>query len=80
MKGRAAPVEVIEDPRGFDPDLEAALGSYEPKWRKYSVEDEEKIRRYWGKVHPALIAKKLGRTEQGIIEKADRMGLVGGAP
>lgn len=56
------------------PELEEAAKSYDPRgWRG---EEEDLMRAYWGRVHPAKLAKHLSRhTVEAIRCKAKRMGL-----
>ena len=67
-------VEILEDLRGFDPELEKLLGK-ERIIRIWSDADLDTLSRYYGKVDMRILAKQLNRTVSAIQNKASKREL-----
>lgn len=74
MIGGGKKTVILEDPRGYDPELEAAMKTYRPKV-PWSDDDIAMLKRYYGKVNPVTLAGKLHRTRFSIDSYASRLGL-----
>lgn len=57
------------------PELEEAMTTYNPLWKEYTKTEIAIIKKYYGKVDVALIAKQLKRSKEAVQNKAIRMGL-----
>jgi len=58
------------------PELEALVGTYEGL-RLWTEEEENIVRKYYGSVPTAAIAKQLGRTIEAVDSKAGRLKRAG---
>jgi hypothetical protein len=74
MKGGGKKLEAMDDPRGFDPELEKLVGTARIPWSEHET---ELIKRYYGKVPNKALVEKLGRTLNSITAKAYSMGIMG---
>lgn len=54
-------------------ELEKAKRGYVPKYRRWSVDEEETILLYYGKVETSILARMLERTQNSIRVKAERL-------
>ena len=73
MKGGGTKSETLEDPRGYDPELEKLVGT--SNYKLWTNDEEDKLRRYYGKINTDILADKLGKTSGAVKVKARSMGL-----
>jgi hypothetical protein len=74
VKGGGTKLETMDDPRGYDPELEKLVG----KLRTRPWDDEKEInilKRYYGKVPTDALAIKIGRSSNSIRDKAASLGI-----
>ena len=77
MKKATISTETMEDPRGFDAELEEIAKTYTPKYRPWTEKEDEMLRRYYGRVPLTMLVKKLDRTKNSITGYAAKIGIAG---
>jgi len=73
MKGGGTKLETMDDPRGFDPELEKLVGT--STYKLWTDEEMATLERYYGKVKTEILSKRLGKTQGAVKVKARLMGL-----
>ena len=74
--GCGGKIEILEDGRVFDPELEAMIGN-KIDYEAWAPWEETYMDTYYGRkgITPDMISKRLGRTKCSVSQKAERMGI-----
>jgi hypothetical protein len=75
MKGGGTKLETMDDPRGYDPELEKLVGNSKVA-KPWSDKDKDVMTRYYGKILTKDLAMRLGREPRNVVRMASHMGLV----
>ena len=75
MKKGGGKVQEMADPRGYDPVLEQMIQTDKVQRHFWSTEEEDKLRRYYGKVDTHKLADQIGVSYFALTRHASQLGI-----